>query len=177
MSVPEIVKSFEKKYFEDYLYLDFSNLEKVEEPKEKKKILRRKSIEQIFLEDNFKFLERDISEIKFSMFSKAQNEAFATGFGTGNAFVTGFGTNFGTTFATGYVTGGAHNTATEKLSKNTITTKTNTIDTNTNNVSKIREDYLLSCEFIPTINEPPQPTVVKRRSRNLGPMPHPSFFA
>lgn len=64
MIIPEVVKKFDKKYFLNYMYFDFADVDKKnEEPKIVKTILRRKSIEKIFIQDNFKFLERETSDL------------------------------------------------------------------------------------------------------------------
>lgn len=72
---PEVVKKFEKAYFGEYTSLGFSNLERVEPAREKVTILRRKSLDKIFVEDNFKLLERDVSEFASSVASRQPHSA------------------------------------------------------------------------------------------------------
>lgn len=67
---PEIVRKFERACFADYTSLGFSSLERVDPQKQKVTILRRKSLDKIFVEDNFKLLERDVSDFGSSMGSR-----------------------------------------------------------------------------------------------------------
>lgn len=73
MFVPELIKKFDRAFFPEYIALGFSDLERVENAKEKVTIMRRKSLDKIFVDDNFRLLEREMSDFGSVAVSKTPN--------------------------------------------------------------------------------------------------------
>lgn len=75
MHVPELIKKFDKTFFPEYITMGFSDLERVESAKEKVTIIRRKSLDRIFVDDNFRLLEREMSDFGSVVASRTPNDS------------------------------------------------------------------------------------------------------